>query len=97
MLPLFCPTCHMSSALPEHPGRRLPATLHGVVFEIFTQSGTGPLVVKPATAVTSPQLSTLSAAMKASCGMSTLPNCRIFFLPSFCFSRSLRLRVMSPP
>ena len=44
-----------------------------------------------------PQLSTFSAAMKASCGMSTLPNCRIFFLPSFCFSRSLRLRVMSPP
>jgi len=45
----------------------------------------------------SPQLSTFSAAIKASCGMSTLPNCRIFFLPSFCFSRSLRLRVMSPP
>ncbi len=43
------------------------------------------------------QLSTFSAAMKASCGMSTLPNCRIFFLPSFCFSRSLRLRVTSPP
>jgi hypothetical protein len=43
------------------------------------------------------QLSTFSAAMKASCGMSTLPNCRIFFLPSFCFSRSFRLRVMSPP
>jgi len=48
-------------------------------------------------ALPSPQLSTFSAAMKASCGMSTLPNCRIFFLPSFCFSRSLRLRVMSPP
>jgi hypothetical protein len=45
----------------------------------------------------SPQLSTFSAAMNASCGMSTLPNCRIFFLPSFCFSRSLRFRVMSPP
>ena len=29
-----------------------------------------------------PQLSTFSAAMNASCGMSTLPNCRIFFLPS---------------
>ena len=43
------------------------------------------------------QLSTFSAAMKASCGMSTLPNCRIFFLPSFCFSRSFRFRVMSPP
>ena len=38
-----------------------------------------------------------SAAMKASCGISTLPNSRIFFLPFFCFSKSLRLRVASPP
>ena len=45
----------------------------------------------------SPQLSIFSAAMKASCGISTLPNWRMRFLPSFCFSRSLRLRVMSPP
>jgi hypothetical protein len=43
------------------------------------------------------QLSIFSAAMKASCGMSTLPNWRIFFLPAFCFSKSLRLRVASPP
>src|ERR1700722_2746221 len=41
--------------------------------------------------------SIFSAAMKASCGMSTLPNWRIFFLPAFCFSSSLRLRVASPP
>ena len=41
--------------------------------------------------------STFSAAMKASCGMSTLPYWRMRFLPSFCFSSSLRLRVMSPP
>ena len=34
---------------------------------------------------------------KASCGISTLPTCFMRFLPSFCFSRSLRLRVMSPP
>jgi hypothetical protein len=47
--------------------------------------------------VNPPQLSTFSAAIKASCGMSTLPNCRIFFLPSFCFSRSFLLRVTSPP
>jgi hypothetical protein len=40
-----------------------------------------------------PQTSTLGAAMKASCGMSTLPNWRMRFLPSFCFSRSLRLQV----
>ena len=38
-----------------------------------------------------------SAAMKADCGISTLPNWRMRFLPSFCFSRSLRLRVTSPP
>ena len=44
-----------------------------------------------------PHTSTFSAAMKASCGMSTLPNWRMRFLPSFCFSRSLRLRVTSPP
>ncbi len=42
----------------------------------------------------SPILRTLR---KASCGISMLPTCFIRFLPSFCFSSSLRLRVMSPP
>ena len=51
-------------------------------------------VVTPRQARQSP---IFSASMKASCGMSTLPNCRIFFLPAFCLSRSLRLRVASPP
>ena len=37
------------------------------------------------------------AAMKASCGTSTLPTIFIRFLPSFCFSSSLRLREISPP
>ena len=37
------------------------------------------------------------AATKASCGTSTRPIVFIRFLPSFCFSSSLRLRVMSPP
>jgi hypothetical protein len=41
--------------------------------------------------------STFSAAMNASCGISTLPNWRMRFLPFFCLSRSLRLREMSPP
>jgi hypothetical protein len=41
--------------------------------------------------------SIFNAAIKACCGISTLPNCRIFFLPAFCFSKSLRLRVTSPP
>ena len=38
-----------------------------------------------------------STARNASCGTSTAPTCFIRFLPSFCFSSSLRLRVMSPP
>lgn len=37
------------------------------------------------------------AAMNASWGTSTRPTIFIRFLPSFCFSSSLRLRVMSPP
>ena len=37
------------------------------------------------------------AAMNASCGTSTRPTIFIRFLPSFCFSSSLRFRVMSPP
>ena len=39
----------------------------------------------------------LSTARNASCGTSTPPTCFIRFLPFFCFSSSLRLRVMSPP
>ena len=38
-----------------------------------------------------------SAATNASWGTSTRPTIFIRFLPSFCFSSSLRLRVMSPP
>ena len=41
--------------------------------------------------------SSSSTARKASCGTSTTPSCFIRFLPSFCFSSSLRLRLMSPP
>ena len=40
---------------------------------------------------------TLSTARKASWGISTRPIRFIRFLPSFCFSRSFRLREMSPP
>ena len=36
-------------------------------------------------------------ARNASCGISTLPTRFMRFLPSFCFSSSLRLREMSPP
>jgi len=38
-----------------------------------------------------------NAATNASCGTSTRPIVFIRFLPSFCFSSSFRLRVMSPP
>ncbi len=38
-----------------------------------------------------------STARKASLGTSTVPNWRMRFLPSFCFSKSFFLRVMSPP
>lgn len=43
------------------------------------------------------QLSSFSTLMNASCGTSTVPSWRIRFLPSFCFSRSFFLRVISPP
>ena len=45
----------------------------------------------------SSSLSSLSTAVKASLGRETLPSWRIFFLPSFCFSSSFFLRVISPP
>ena len=41
--------------------------------------------------------STFSAAMNASCGTSTRPTLRMRAFPAFCFSRSFRFRVMSPP
>ena len=44
-----------------------------------------------------PSASSSSTARKASWGTSTVPICFMRFLPSFCFSRSLRLRLMSPP
>ncbi len=45
----------------------------------------------------SPAASEESAAMKASWGTSTRPTIFMRFFPSFCFSSSFRLRVMSPP
>jgi len=42
-------------------------------------------------------VSVFSTETKADWGMSTDPIVFMRFLPSFCFSSSLRLRVMSPP
>ena len=41
--------------------------------------------------------SSLRTSRKAFWGTCTLPICFMRFLPRFCFSRSLRLRLMSPP
>ena len=41
--------------------------------------------------------SILRTARNASLGICTVPNCLILFFPSFCFSRSFFLRVISPP
>ena len=43
------------------------------------------------------QSSTCKMAKNASCGTSTDPICFMRFLPAFCFSNNLRLRLMSPP
>jgi len=45
----------------------------------------------------SPYRPSFSTAMNASCGISTCPTIRILFFPAFCFSKSFRLRVTSPP
>ena len=39
----------------------------------------------------------LSTAINASCGTSTVPKWRMRFLPSFCFSSNFFFRVTSPP
>ncbi len=85
----------MREALPDHCGEvvaeRLPQPGHDVplircdpayVHYLLDFSAVGALE---------------SAAMNASWGTSTRPTIFIRFLPSFCFSSSLRLRVISPP
>ena len=54
-------------------------------------------VHRPAGQNDRPAYRTFSTARKASWGTSTLPTCFMRRLPSFCFSSSLRLRVISPP
>ena len=54
-------------------------------------------IPQDATRLCAIQASIFKAAKNALCGISTLPNWRMRFLPSFCFSSSLRLRLISPP
>ena len=55
--------------------------------------------IKPLTLVSrlSTRFHAFNTSINASCGMFTVPNAFMRFLPSFCFSSNLRLRVMSPP
>jgi hypothetical protein len=70
---------------------------HVVCFEGAYQPSARLALVDAAGVVTALPLP-LRMARKASCGISTArPIDFMRFLPSFCFSRSLRLRLMSPP
>ena len=60
-------------------------------------SGTGRGLPEPGPAESAQSSPRRRAEMKASWGTSTRPMFFILFLPSFCFSSSLRLRLMSPP
>jgi hypothetical protein len=58
-------------------------------------------IPNPKSAIPNPQsyqsVSVFSTAKKADCGIITLPTIFMRFLPFFCFSSNLRLRVISPP
>ena len=62
----------------------------------FLKSAITPLT-HPTPVTLTPSVPIFSTARNASCGISTLPTRFMRFLPSFCFSSSLRLREMSPP
>ncbi len=76
----------LARAGPAGPCCSLPAAVEGAGDEVSTERPYG-RILHPI----------FNAARNASCGISTWPTWRMRFLPSFCFSRSLRLRVMSPP
>ena len=70
---------------------------HGVGVEIAVLTDPGAEGHVQVQAVNPFHQSRLSTAMKASCGISTLPTRFRRFFPSFCFSSSFRFRVTSPP
>ena len=67
------------------------------MFDVPIQAAIGGKIIARETATGASQSSSLRAEMNTSPGTSTRPIAFIFFLPSFCFSSSLRLREMSPP
>ena len=78
-------------------GTKLTMALVDLKLKEYRVDGIPMHVVRPREVIQLGQFTCLSTAKNASCEMLTLPNFFIFFLPSFCFSRSFRLRVISPP
>ena len=70
---------------------------HLIVSKEGLEFGVGDEPAEDAVRLLHSSQSSESTAMKASWGISTEPTRFIRFLPSFCFSSSFRLRVMSPP
>lgn len=96
MLPSPRPLRTRETALRETPARS--ATSCEVAFRDMAPGYPRPVYFLAFLSLAlSPAASEDSAAMKASCGTSTRPTIFMRFFPSFCFSSSLRLRVMSPP
>ena len=94
--PQFGQTLSIASA---HAGQNVHSNEQMRSFPVDSQGGAAALARRlhldgHQRFVPSPRLST---ARKASCGTSTPPTCFMRFLPFFCRSSSLRLRVMSPP
>ena len=85
-----CPVQLEQPPLKRRNNKRAPVHRMGSVHR-------GAVFYKRKAGAQSSSLSSLSTAVKASLGRETLPSWRIFFLPSFCFSSSFFLRVISPP
>ena len=87
-------SCMENAILREGRGSGIPGPYRAVVWSFslrpFCKKAGKPFVIYESE-------SSFSTAVNASLGRVTLPSWRIFFLPSFCFSSSFFLRVMSPP